>query len=147
MITKITSTPVVSFAFVNSNFSKQKVNNNNSYFNKDLNTDVVSFSGKSTQRIIKDVVENAFNKLGTCSINTKNGLKIFGSKAGEVNIFIQEKVLGKEARLTLSNGDFNGRSFLNFDLKRTLNRNSQISPVDSEMEPLEAAKLIKLYLK
>ncbi len=147
MISKITSTPVVSFAFVNSNFSKQKVNNNNSYFNKDLNTDVVSFSGKSTQRIIKDVVENAFNKLGTCSINTKNGLKIFGSKAGEVNIFIQEKVLGKEARLTLSNGDFNGRSFLNFDLKRTLNRNSQISPVDSEMEPLEAAKLIKLYLK
>ncbi len=147
MISKITSTPVVSFAFANSNFSKQKVNNNNSYFNKDLNTDVVSFSGKSTQRIIKDVVENAFNKLGTCSINTKNGLKIFGSKAGEVNIFIQEKVLGKEARLTLSNGDFNGRSFLNFDLKRTLNRNSQISPVDSEMEPLEAAKLIKLYLK
>ena len=59
MISKITSTPVVSFAFANSNFSKQKVNNNNSYFNKDLNTDVVSFSGKSTQRIIKDVVENA----------------------------------------------------------------------------------------
>lgn len=147
MITKITSTPMVSFAFANSNFSAQKTNNSYSTFNKGLNSDIVSFSGNNAQRLISEVVDTAFSKLGIYQMKANNNLKIYGSRAGEVNVFIQEKVLGKEARLTLSNGDFNGRSFLNFDLKRSSNAKSRIIPVDAEMSSDEAAKLIKLYLK
>lgn len=145
MITKITSTPFAFFTRQTSFFSTQN-KNNISNLNYGLNTDTVSFSGNSANKLIAEVVDDAFLKLTENRAKTNNKLGIFGSRAGDVNLFIQEKVFGKEARLTLSNGDFNGRSFLNFDLKRVSNKPSEINSVDVEMPSEEAAKIIKLYL-
>ncbi len=147
MISKITVTPTASFAVKNSFNFYQNRNNSVANVNSGLDKDTVSFTGKKNQRIISKVVDKAFKKLSTYQLKTKNNLKMFGTKSGEVNVLIQENVLGKEARLTLSNGDFKGGSFLNFDLKRSTGEKSKITPVDSDMSASEAAKLIKRYLK
>ena len=147
MISKITSTPLTSFSSFNSIFPSQKANDRLKSFNFGLEKDTVSFSGKTSEQIISDVVNKAFDKLNKSNYKTKNKFKMFASTVGDVNLFIQETVLGKEARFTLSNGNFNGQSFVNFDLRRSLNSPSEISSYDLKISSLDAAKLINNYLK
>ena len=147
MISKISSTPLSSFNSFNSIIFSQKTGNRSKNFNCGLEKDTVSLTGSSSEHIISEVVNMAFKKLNSSKYKALNKYKLYASTVGDVNLFIQEKVVGKEARLTLSNGDFNGHSFVNFDLKRSSNSEPKILPFNNEMEPSEAAKLINLYLK
>ncbi len=143
MITKITNTPFVSYT--PASHSIQSFDRNLQRFNLQPARDTVSFTANPVKKLTEDVVNKAFMKLCENRLRTGNNLGIFGTRKGDVNLFIQEKVFGKRARLTLSNGDFNGRSYLNFDLKRTL-RKYEITPVDADYTPEESAKIINLYL-
>ncbi len=145
MISKITNTPLVSNLFVQNKSNNLNSKNNKYNFNAGLACDTVSFSANPAKKITEEVVNKVFMKLCEDRLRSGRSLGIYGAKKGEVNLFIQEKKFGKKARLTLSNGDFKGRSYLDFDLKRTLKKN-EIKPIDTDYTQEEAAKIINLYL-
>lgn len=99
MISKIMSTPVAyATNFYANNCTPKK--NSALNFNSGLKADTVSFSSKVNS--IDEVVHKAFNKLAQNRKN--NGLGTYLTTSNRVNIFLQETKLGKEAKLTLTDG-------------------------------------------
>lgn len=146
MISKITNTPYVTPIFFNSLNYKQG-RTLNPRFNLAVNSDSVSFSGVSQKKIVEDVVSDIFMKLMKNRYSAKTNLGVYGAKSGKVDLFVQETVFGKEAKLTLSNGNFEGKPFVNFNLKRSSDSEPVITTEELNLSSKEAAKIIKKYLK
>ena len=69
------------------------------------------------------------------------------AKTDKVNIFLQETKFGKEAKLTLTNGIFGNKSYVNFNIKRAFGKPLEISSLDDEVSSTEARKLVQTYLQ
>lgn len=145
MILNIANTPrVISSMNFSSSCTPRK--NNFSTANH-LQFDTVSFSGKTRpSKTVEYVVSQAFKNLISARNQSGSSLGTYVSKRKGVNLFLQETVLGKEAKLTLSNGVFGDKSYANFKLNRELNKNSSITALDDDMNQVQAARLIKKYI-
>lgn len=137
MISKINFTPSVSTP----NCRMQK----NAYIHsiKGLQADTVSFTSK--ENTIEQLVTKAFGKLA----QTRRGeqLGTYMAKTDKVNIFLQETKFGKEAKLTLTNGIFGNKSYVNFNIKRAFGKPIEISSLDDDVSSTEARKLVQTYLQ
>lgn len=114
-------------------------------FNNGLSADTVSFSGDSRQKLVTDVVNNAFAKLFKARKNGVNSTYMATEK--EVNIFLRETEFGKKAQLTLSNGVFGDKSYINLELNRENGKPVSIKALDSDISEDDAATLASTYLK
>lgn len=65
----------------------------------------------------------------------------------EVNIFLRETEFGKKAQLTLSNGVFGDKSYINLELNREKGKPFSIKALDSDISEDDAATLASTYLK
>lgn len=137
MISKINFTPYVSTP----NSSMQK----KTYMplSKGLQTDTVSFTSK--ENTLEQLVTKAFGKLAQNRRGEQLGS--YMANTDKVNIFLQETKFGKEAKLTLTNGIFGNKSYVNFNIKRALGKPSEISSLDDEVSSTEARKLVQTYLQ
>lgn len=137
MISKINFTPSVS----TTNCRMQK----NAYMplNKGLQADTVSFSSK--ENTVEKLVTKAFGKL----VQNRRGeqLGTYMTKTDKADIFLQETKFGKEAKLTLTNGIFGNKSYVNFNIKRATGKPVDISSLDDDMSSNEAKKLVETYLQ
>lgn len=137
MISKINFTPSVSTP--NCRMPK------NAYIHsiKGLQADTVSFTSK--ENTIEQLVTKAFGKLA----QTRRGeqLGTYMAKTDKVNIFLQETKFGKEAKLTLTNGIFGNKSYVNFNIKRAFGKPIEISSLDDDVSSTEARKLVQTYLQ
>ncbi len=140
MISKITYTP---FFSVQNSYSTSAKNVHSSNYSKGLNFDTVSFTSQNDS--VEKVVSNAFKKLAR---NRKGEqLGTFMAKSNMVNIFLQETKFGKEAKLTLSDGIFGSKSFINLDIKRTMGEPVNITSCDDQISSDDAEKLVFKYLR
>lgn len=142
MISKIMSTPVAYAANYYANNCTPKKNSALN-FNSGLKTDTVSFTSKVNS--IDEVVHKAFNKLAQNRKN--NGLGTYLTTSNRVNIFLQETKLGKEAKLTLTDGIFGDKSYANFNISRSIGKHAKITPVDGDMSVKEAKSMVTAYLQ
>ena len=136
MISKINFTPYVSTP----SCRMQK----NAYMplNKGLQADTVSFSSK--ENTVEKLVTKAFGKLAQNRRGEQLGT--YMAKTDKVNIFLQETKFGKEAKLTLTNGIFGNKSYVNFNIKRSAGKPVEVASLDEEMPVNEAKKFVKNYL-
>ena len=136
MISKINFTPYVSTP----NCRMQK----NAYMplNKGLQADTVSFSSK--ENTVEKLVTKAFWKLAQNRRGDQLGT--YMAKTDKVNIFLQETKFGKEAKLTLTNGIFGNKSYVNFNIKRSAGKPVEVASLDEEMPVNEAKKFVQTYL-
>lgn len=142
MISKIMSTPVAyATNFYANNCTPKK--NSALNFNSGLKADTVSFSSKVNS--IDEVVHKAFNKLAQNRKN--NGLGTYLTTSNRVNIFLQETKLGKEAKLTLTDGIFGDKSYANFNISRSIGKHAKITPADGDMSVKEAKSMVVAYLQ
>lgn len=142
MISKIMSTPVAyATNFYANNCTPKK--NSAFNFNSGLKADTVSFSSKVNS--IDEVVHKAFNKLAQNRKN--NGLGTYLTTSNRVNIFLQETKLGKEAKLTLTDGIFGDKSYANFNISRSIGKHAKITPADGDMSVKEAKSMVVAYLQ
>jgi len=74
--------------------------------------------------------------LGTYMATTKNA-----------DVYLRETKLGKEAQLTLSNGVFGDKSYMNFVIEREAGKAPKITSSDETMSSKEAAKIVETYLQ
>lgn len=140
MITKITSTPFVSAGkFYTNKYSK---NNQNIYAQKDLKTDTVTFTASNKQ--INEAVNLAFQKLNQVRKNGKLA-NYYGTTKNNINVALRETSYGKTAEVSLSNGNFGTKSFVNYEIIRSAKENSSIIS-ESGKPARNAAKLIKTCL-
>lgn len=146
MISKITYTPQ-SFSIQNFNNCcgpKKGMTTQNSSDISFEGAKVVN--GKALKKIDKNemalsrIINNIFGKL-----SQNKGAYLATSEKG-VDIFAREVKLGKEATLTLSNGIFDGKSFMSFILKRSAGEKPQILPMDEKISTKEANKYVLTYL-
>lgn len=142
MISKIMSTPVAFAANYYSNNCAPK-KNSAFYFNTGLKADTVSFSSKVNS--VDEVVRNAFSKLAQNRKN--NNLGTYLATSNKVNIFLQETKFGKEAKLTLSDGIFGNKSYINFNIKKVAGKPAEITAADEDMSAKEARSMVKIYLQ
>ncbi len=142
MISKIMSTPVAYAANYYANNCTPKKNSALN-FNSGLKTDTVSFTSKVNS--IDEVVHKAFNKLAQNRKN--NGLGTYLTTSNRVNIFLQETKLGKEAKLTLTDGIFGDKSYANFNISRSIGKHAKITPADGDMSVKEAKSMVTAYLQ
>lgn len=143
MISKIMSTPQQAFVANHSanNCAPKKSSALN--FNSGLKADTVSFTSKVNT--IDEVVHRAFSKLAQNRKN--NGLGTYLATSDKVNIFLQETKLGKEAKLTLTDGIFGDKSYANFNISRSIGKRAKITPADEDMSIKEAKSMVKAYLQ
>ena len=142
MISKIMSTPVAyATNFYANNCTPKK--NSALNLNSGLKADTVSFSSKVNS--IDEVVHKAFNKLAQNRKN--NGLGTYLTTSNRVNIFLQETKLGKEAKLTLTDGIFGDKSYANFNISRSIGKHAKITPADGDMSVKEAKSMVVAYLQ
>lgn len=136
MISKINFTPSVSTP----NCRMQK----NAYMplNKEVQADTVSFSSK--ENTVEKLVTKAFGKLAQNRRGDQLGT--YMAKTDKVNIFLQETKFGKEAKLTLTNGIFGNKSYVNFNIKRSAGKPVEVASLDEEMPVNEAKKFVQTYL-
>lgn len=97
-------------------------------------------SANKNDMTLSHIINNIFEKF-----STNKGTYIATSDKG-VDIFARETKLGKEASLTLSNGLFEGKSYINFTLKRSINENPKVLSADNDLSEEEAGKYIQTYL-
>lgn len=142
MISKIMSTPVSYAANYCANNCTPKKNSTLN-FNSGLQADTVSFTSKVNS--IDEIVHKAFNKLAQNRKN--NGLGMYLTTSNRVNIFLQETKLGKEAKLTLTDGIFGDKSYANFNISRSIGKHAKITPADEDMPIKEAKSMVKTYLQ
>lgn len=142
MISKIMSTPVAYVANYYANNCTPKKNSALN-FNSGLKSDTVSFTSKANS--IDEVVHKAFNKLAQNRKN--NGLGTYLTTSNRVNIFLQETKLGKEAKLTLTDGIFGDKSYANFNISRSIGKHAKITPADGDMSVKEAKSMVTAYLQ
>lgn len=137
MISKINFTPSVSTPTCR----MQK----NAYMplNKGLQADNVSFSSK--ENTVEQLVTKAFGKLAQNRRGEQLGT--YMAKTDKVNIFLQETKFGKEAKLTLTNGIFGNKSYINFNIKRSAGKPVEVASLDEEIPPNEAKKFVQTYLQ
>lgn len=136
MISKITYTPSA-FSMQNYNCCGPK-KGMAVPFNGALKADTVEIAANK-MKTVEEVIKSAFKKLA------KNKGE-YMSTSGDVNIYLQETKLGKEAQLTLSNGIFEGKSYVNFLLKKSINEKPHVEPLDTDLSIQEANKYVQTYL-
>ena len=91
-----------------------------------LKVDTVSFTGKSTiNKLVDETVNLAFEKVQQTKGNPLLR-KYLGVTKDNINISIQETDLGKNAILTLSNLNNNGKNYALYELRRFLGQHSKI---------------------
>lgn len=110
--------------------------------NKGLQADTVSFSSK--ENTVEKLVTKAFGKLAQNRRGEQLGT--YMAKTDKVNIFLQETKFGKEAKLTLTNGIFGNKSYVNFNIKRSAGKPVEVASLDEEMPVNEAKKFVQTYL-
>lgn len=111
-------------------------------FNKGLQADTVSFT--SGEKTVEHLVTKAFVKLAE---NRKGEqLGTYMAKTDKVNIFLQETKFGKEAKLTLTNGIFGNKSYVNFNIKRASGKPVEVTSLDEDISSNEAKKFVQTYL-
>lgn len=137
MISKITYTPNA-FNMQNYNSCCGPKRGITPHFNGGLKADTLEIAAKKV-KTVEEVIKGAFKKLAQ-----NNGQ--YMSTSGDVNIFLQETKLAKEAKLTLSNGIFEGKSYVNFLLKKSSNTKPHVEPLDADLSVQEANKYVQTYL-
>lgn len=141
LISKISNSTFTSNSFNSTNCCKPKPYVN---LNSGLHQDTVSFTANSKQ--MNEVMSLVFEKLSQSRKGRNNGTFI-GTTKDNVDIHIRETLFGKNAELTLSNGNFGNKNFAIFELKRALGATSQIISLDTNKEAPQAVKMIKKHLE
>lgn len=150
MISKITFIPQ-SFNMQNNNCCGPKKGLLNSY----EKGDTVSFGnakaldtlkkGVRVKNPLDQIVNNLFAKL---SVNrTGNDLGTHMTTTKNADVFLRETQLGKKAQLTLSNGVFGDKSYMNFMIERELGKTPKITSSDEAVSSEEAVKIVQTYLQ
>lgn len=150
MISKITFTPQ-SFIMQNNNFCGPKKGLLNSF----EKGDTVSFGNAKALDTLKKgvrvknplvhIVSNMFEKLSTT--RTSNDLGTYMATTKNADVYLRETKLGKKAQLTLSNGVFGDKSYMNFIIERESGKVPKITSSDETVSSKEAAKIVQTYLQ
>ena len=146
MISKITFTPQ-SFIMQNNNFCGPKKGLLNSF----EKGDTVSFgNAKAGDTLkeggrVKNPLVHMFEKLSTT--RTSNDLGTYMATTKNADVYLRETKLGKKAQLTLSNGVFGDKSYMNFIIERESGKVPKITSSDETVSSKEAAKIVQTYLQ
>lgn len=94
---------------------------------------------KTVKRVFDKLAQNRLsnNSLGQFMTTTKNN---------KADIFIRETQFGKKANLTLSNGVFGDKSYMNFTIERASGKAPIIEAADEDISSKDAAKIVTTYL-
>jgi hypothetical protein len=104
-------------------------------------TNTPAFASKNSQ-IIK-IVDNTFKKLAHNRLSQNR--TYFATAPDNVDIFVSESKLGKQAEISLSNGKFNNKSYAKFTMKRSSEGEVEIIPEDEKMNKSEVLKILARY--
>ena len=137
MISRITFTPQ-SYAM------KYNQKNDNVSFNGAKTVNTIK-KGIRTQNPLSQIVSDIFVKLSKTRSDKNLGTYMTTTKNADV--FLRETKLGKEAQLSLSNGVFGDKSYMNFVIKREAGKAPKITSSDETMSSKEAAKIVETYLQ
>ncbi len=139
-------TKISNFTFTSNTLNSTNCSNTRSYVNLNsvLHQDTVSFTANTKQ--MNEVMSLVFEKLSQ-SRQGQNSRTFIGTTKDNVDVFIRETKFGKNAELTLSNGNFGNKNFAIFELKRALGATSQIISLDTNKEAPQAVKMIKKHLE
>lgn len=137
MISRITFTPQ-SYAM------KYNQKNDNVSFNGAKTVNTIK-KGIRTQNPLSQIVSDIFVKLSKTRSDKNLGTYMTTTKNADV--FLRETKLGKEAQLSLSNGVFGDKSYMNFVIERETGKAPKITSSDETMSSKEAAKIVETYLQ
>ncbi|MFQ8627031.1 MAG: hypothetical protein ACLSA2_11565 [Candidatus Gastranaerophilaceae bacterium] len=117
--------------------------------------DNISFQGAKAVNTIKNgvrknnslnqIVSDMFVKLS--ATRTSENLGTYMATTKNADVYLRETKLGKEAQLTLSNGVFGDKSYMNFVIEREAGKAPKITSSDETMSSKEAAKIVETYLQ
>lgn len=117
--------------------------------------DNISFQGAKAVNTIKNgvrknnslnqIVSDMFVKLS--ATRTSENLGTYMATTKNADVYLRETKLGKEAQLTLSNGVFGDKSYMNFMIERAAGKTPKITSSDESVSSKEAEKIVQTYLQ